>query len=106
MREMIYLWLSGSLFILIPKKRGTGFLKQPMYHNYTPEYELISDSAKCDVFGLDGHLTFECGTGITTYPENREKFLSSIQPILERIYKCPLREAKTRDEFFSLHPQA
>lgn len=104
MREMVYLWLSGSLLVLIPKKRGKGFLKSPMYHNYTPASEMIADAAKCDIFGLDGHLDFECGTGVTVYQENREQFLSRVRPVLERIYKCPLREAGTRDEFFYLHP--
>jgi hypothetical protein len=104
MREMIYLWLFGSLLVLIPKKRGKGFLKQPIYHNYTPESEAITVAANCDVFGLDGHLEFECGTDITTYQETREKFLSKISPVLERIYECKLREAKNRDEFYCLHP--
>lgn len=102
MREMVYLWLTGALLVLIPKKRGKGFLRQPMYHKYTPESDLIATAARCDVSGLDGYLTFECGTRITVYLELREEFIAKIQPTLERIYGCPMREAATRDEFFDL----
>jgi hypothetical protein len=54
--------LSTSLMLLIPKKRGKGFLKSPVYHESTPLTEFISDEFHCDCFGLDGYLDLKIDT--------------------------------------------
>lgn len=51
----IYMWDAGGLNILIPKRRGEGYLKCPLGHHVVPALSDI-EAQLCDLCGLDGFL--------------------------------------------------
>ena len=55
----IYFWSSGGLNIAIPKRRGTGYLAQPLGHHYVEALSDIENSEHIDICGLDGYLALE-----------------------------------------------
>lgn len=60
-RKITYYAIDGSgFYFLIPKKRGEGFLRQPVGHHDNKLSKFISYELSCDCVGLDGHLWVEC----------------------------------------------
>lgn len=89
----VWAWLHTTLEILIPKQRGKGWLKVPAGHHAEARLREIEDAAECDVFGLDGTLTIECGGKVTCYPDCRQRLTARLFPVISREYKTrPDRE--------------
>lgn len=103
MRELLYNWSSEALDVLVPKKRGEGFLMVPYGHHHDRGLSSIEDEARCLLTGLDGYLNFYTGLEITCYPEKRAEFASRIMPLLEKHYNCSSREIE-KDEFWEKCP--
>lgn len=61
MSEAVFIWDMSGLLVLIPKRRGSGYLKSPLYHNYVPELNRIECDERVDMCGLDGYLQLEYG---------------------------------------------
>jgi hypothetical protein len=58
-RELLYYWDLGGLNVLVPKRRGVGFLRCPLGHHYVEFYASLETELHCDICGLDGALYFE-----------------------------------------------
>ena len=56
MSEAIYMWDRGGLNVLIPKRRGTGYLKCPLGHHVVKALSDVESDVGCDLCGLDGYL--------------------------------------------------
>lgn len=103
-KELLYFWMSSSLEVLVPKKVGSGFLKVPYGHHANAGLAALDRAAGCDIFGLDGALSFQCGTRVAIDEAGRRAFESKVLPALERHYGWPTREV-TATEFWGKHPQ-
>ena len=73
----------SGLNIAIPKRRGTGYLKQPYGHHAIAALDEISYDEKIDMNGLDRHLNLEY-----RYVEvaNRAEIVARVLPRLARHY--------------------
>ena len=80
-------WDMAALNVLIPKQRGTGWLKTPAGHHATPRTSAMEEAGGCDVCGLDGFLTFQCGGKIAVYSEKRRDFEARVLPAVTEWYK-------------------
>lgn len=101
---LLYSWVASNFNVLVPKRRGKGFLSVPYGHHPNPDLDAIADLARVDLTGLDGALCFECGGSV--YHGNdgaRAEFVSKVVPSLEKHYNMPSREI-TDGEFWQLHP--
>lgn len=56
-------WAQGgeSIDFLIPKKSGFGFLRSPLGHHMNENDRDWYSQVECDVWGLDGTLSFQTG---------------------------------------------
>jgi hypothetical protein len=99
-KELLVYIATLSVEILVPKKRGQGFLKMPLGHYACPLSEL-SHKIGYDLTGLDGSLDVEAryvGISIDT-----ETFIAqAIVPISE-FYQMPFRIVGAK-EFWDKHP--
>ena len=100
-RELLYYWDSGNLNVLVPKKRGEGFLAVPLGHHHDPFFSHLETKLESDICGLDGYLAIDCGSKIATYPEKRKQFEALALPTLESKYGCKAREIWST-EFFAI----
>lgn len=101
-KVMIWTWAGGNLVVLIPKKRGSGFLKTPYWHNVDPALEDIRDElGGVDIFGLDGHLEFVLSMGKRQETVS-DDFAEKAIALLEAHYGYPSKESYS--EFFENHP--
>lgn len=100
---LLYCWMWARMEVLVPKKRGSGYLKVPFGHHADDELGHLETVAECDIFGLDGALSFECGAQISSCPDKRTKFEARILPGLQKHYKMDTREV-SETEFWRLHP--
>lgn len=57
----IYTWDLAGLMVLIPKKRGRGFLRCPLHHHYVAALSDIEIEECVDLCGLDGYLQLNYG---------------------------------------------
>lgn len=90
--------------MLVPKRRGEGYVKVPYGHHHIPGLDEIADKAGCDIWGLDGALDFQVSDALYHGPESdRVKFIGVIAPLLERYYGFPSREIVAA-EFWQLNP--
>lgn len=104
--QLLFCWVASSFHVLVPKKRGGGFLKVPYGHHDDQGLNAIASVANCDVFGLDGSLEFSCTGAIYHGPQQmRDQFSAAVVPLLEKHYGMTAREI-TSHEFWSLHPLA
>lgn len=71
----------GEVMLLIPKKRGEGFLRQPVHHSY----ELWMSNLPYDVCGLDGYLSIE--TDYVNSNEILKAFMDKYLPVLRKQFK-------------------
>lgn len=71
----IYIWDNGGLSILVPKRRGMGYLKTPYWHKHVDALSDIEEIERVTLSGLDGCLSFDYG-----YVE-----LGKRQPIIDRV---------------------
>lgn len=103
-KELLYCWVAKTLSVLVPKKRGEGYLKVPYGHHHIMALTDIANDADVDVTGLDGALEFECGWKIFHGGEATRKDLSSkVIPRLETHYGYAAREIHEK-EFWEKHP--
>lgn len=64
-KKLIWSYYSKGVNILIPKQRGTGYIKYPIYHNVNALSQWIDDNIKwkgsqiATVSGLDGYVNFK-----------------------------------------------
>lgn len=79
-KELLVLFRSKSIGILVPKQRGEGFLKVPLGHHNCPLSQLARDIGY-DIFGLDGEL--EIQTGYIEQADYAKMQAEVIQPISE-----------------------
>lgn len=85
-----YAWSFGSMSVLIPKQRGSGWMKVPAGHDWSERITAVQAAGKCDVCGLDGTLDFDCGPHISTYPEKRAEFEARVLPVVAKWYRCKI----------------
>jgi len=58
---LLWMYFDGSICILVPKKRGTGFLRVPYGHHVDDGLEDVRcELDMVDLFGLDGYLRVDC----------------------------------------------
>lgn len=102
-KELLCSWVAGQFCVLVPKRRGAGFLRVPYGHHFDEALDDIASTVSCDVFGLDGMLEFECGG--STYHDQvaREVFFKKVVPRLEAHYGVLAREV-SQSEFWRYHP--
>lgn len=103
-KTLLYCWVAQVFSVLVPKQRGTGYLRQPYGHHHNQELTDIAFGSHCDVFGLDGALEFQVG-GKRFHGEQsgRDEFVAEVMPKLERYYGMASREV-TQAEYWELHP--
>lgn len=89
----------AEISILVPKRRGTGFVKVPFGHHANKALGQIEDEIGYDIYGLDGCL--EVNTGY--FFEEKEALLEKIMPPISKHYGMPWRELSEED-WWSHHP--
>lgn len=102
--KLLFCWVAEGLQVLVPKRRGTGFLSVPYGHHADKALDEIAALANCDLFGLDGALYFDCGWDVVHGQKGtQDEFLERVRKPLEAHYKRPsqLIDANT---FYELNP--
>jgi hypothetical protein len=104
-KELLFCWVAGGLQVLVPKRRGTGYLRAPYGHHNDQALNRIADLVRCDVHGLDGALYFECSSKVYlgAGEELRNEFAEKIIKPLEEHYGFPSRFVNA-PTFWALHP--
>lgn len=92
------------VMILVPKRRGEGFLAAPFGHHNNPALSNVAYEIGYDLFGLEGHLEVDTGS---LYREadkagGMDKFLERIMTPISLHYGMPWRQVG--EEFWDLHP--
>lgn len=100
-KQLLVFVAAYQVMILVPKRRGEGFLKAPFGHHAGP---LTQVEAKIgfDLWGLDGSLDVQ--TGYTSRSDKADLLARIIPPICAH-YGMTYREVD-HDEFWALHPLA
>ena len=86
MSEAIYMWDRGGLNILIPKRRGTGYLKVPFGHHAVSGLNDIECAVSADFDGLEGYLSVEYIHRPHGYSKSEEEAVALIMPMLAKHY--------------------
>lgn len=98
-KELLYIFRERGIHILVPKKRGEGFLRTPIGHHQSPLSHLAYKIGY-DLFGLDGEIFVDSGyIGKDDKPRMIERVLEPISQLLG----FPHREI-SRQEYYDLHP--
>lgn len=104
-KEMLVAFFLGRVEVLIPKKRGEGFLKMPVGHHDNAISRFMRRNTSFDVSGLDGSLEIEIGQYHSIPRDKEQDFVRrNIQPLAEhlgfkvRIVSCT--------EYWAEHPTA
>lgn len=97
-------FLIRSMDMLIPKKRGEGYLRQPLGHHNNSLTNFIDEEigfvgmSQIDVFGLDGYLSFQ---GRFIDDEEKIRMTETIlKPLSEKFYRMPYKVVDS-EEFFN-----
>lgn len=90
--ELLGARLISRIGVLVPKRRGVGFLAVPLGHHPDPGLDRISTEFGADIFGLDGCLD------IMTGARRRDAQFSAIMERLATHYQMTWREV-TAPEF-------
>lgn len=98
----IVMYQNGVVSILIPKRRGRGYVRTPYYHSLDRGIEAIESIADYDKCGLDGSLDIE-GVGYL-FGEEVDEFLAEIMPDICAYYGCDWLHDPSA--FWRLHPVA
>lgn len=103
-KMLLWCWVANGFNVLIPKRRGIGYLRVPYGHHHDPALDAIGELVGVDVLGLDGALLFECGGAVfNAAPSVRDAFAAKVVPALERHYGLSAREVSP-GEFWQFHP--
>ena len=91
-KELVYVDSMYSIHFLVPKKRGDGWVKTPIWHNSTAITEKLMDipGVRC-VCGLDGSVDIDFSP-TPAIPVNRDEVRAQI----EKIYGLPMRHDPER----------
>lgn len=82
-RTARYMWDDSGLNIVIPKRRGDGYLLVPYGHHNNPKLNTISDSVNvADVTGLDGYLNFRFSSKVIYDVSKRAEIVEIVMPQL------------------------
>lgn len=94
-RELLVCKMKQHISVLVPKKRGTGFLRCPWYHGRDDALsEAVGDYDAC---GLDGCLEIETGFS------GQSAAIAEVMPRLSAHYECSWREV-CQDEYWRREP--
>jgi len=105
-KTLLFCWVSNVFSVLVPKKRGEGFLKVPYGHHNNPALNAVGDAVGLDITGLDGALMLECGGKVYHGgKEIRKSFEGRVISMLEKHYGLRAREV-TEKEYWAKHPLA
>ena len=101
---LLWAWVAGQFSVLVPKKRGKGFLRVPLGHHHDAGLAAVAEVAGCDLYGLDGSLDFQVSMEVYhSHNGKREAFAKKVLPALEAHYGWPTREV-TSVVFYANHP--
>lgn len=104
-RELLYCWEARRLYVLVPKKRAAGFLRAPYGHHFDKGLSEVERAARCNLFGLDGALEFECPGSVYFGGEQaRAPFRDTVMPMLEHHYQLRSREIGSNELWAILTP--
>jgi hypothetical protein len=97
-KEILAFW-DGHRFMaaLVPKARGTGFLKVPAGHHVDPRIADLEEATGSSVYGLDGSLEVETSRG-----PNDEKWAGFLSG-LRHLWPYPVRIVDAV-EYWERHP--
>lgn len=98
-KQLLVYFTSLQVMILVPKRRGEGFLKTPFGHHVGPLSQVEAEIG-FDLWGLDGSLDVQTGP---TGRYDKAELLARIMPPLCTHYGMTYREVD-HDEFWTLHP--
>lgn len=102
--ELIVCNLGGRVGVLVPKKRGSGFLKMPLGHRESPLSQLARDY-HADFVGLDGALEI-FGPGHSRLDQREaDSVIETVVPAIAKLLCISWRVVQKRD-FWELHPTA
>lgn len=107
-KELLYAWVANGFHVLVPKKRGEGYLKVPYGHHHDEALTDIANGVGCDVCGLDGSLEFEGPDTSRLYNGSageKAAFVAHVIPRLEAHYQMSALEIDQRT-FWGRHPRA
>lgn len=91
--------VDGQISILVPKRRGEGFLRQPFGH-HAGALTAVEDEIGFDLWGLDGSLDVQTGA---VRPAAIDGLIAKIMPPLCRHYGMDYRIVD-RVEYWEKHP--
>ncbi|ENI4487358.1 hypothetical protein ABXZ88_003230 [Vibrio fluvialis] len=104
-KELLWMYLNDGIDVLVPKKRGLGYLRQPYGHHSNP---LLDDAVwrvkgceQIDIFGLDGNLTLRVNQ--YEFDDPKRILATALMDSLSTYYGWPHREV-TPKEYWSNHP--
>ena len=102
--ELLYCWVGCQFSVLVPKKRGQGYLRVPYGHHNIQELTDIATKMQCDICGLGGELEF-IGSRSVYFGSRADRldFAAKLMPLLEEYYGFPSREVD-ETEFWQSHP--
>lgn len=104
-KEILVCFLSGRVEMLIPKKRGEGFLKVPLGHHHNG-LSKVAMTLSYDVFGLDGALEIVLPRSQAyIMPKDQTVFLKTNVEPLTNYLGFPYRVVSS-GEFWTKHPVA
>ncbi len=101
MDDLLVLPLERHVGVLIPKKRGKGYLRCPVHHSHNDLSRLMDELGYHDICGLNGELVVFIQTFI--FNENREEILSSFMPQLSQHFGVPWRIV-SEEEYYHNYP--
>jgi hypothetical protein len=73
------MWDLSGLSVLIPKRRGTGYLRYPLGHHRVEKLADIEYDEGIDLCGIDGYLQLEYGY---RKPDERREIEARVMPKL------------------------
>lgn len=105
-KQLLYCWASRQFNVLVPKRRGEGFIRAPYWQKYVAALSAIEAAAGCDIYGLDGALSFQCSGDVYHGGDDaRNKFVAKVVPLLEAHYQLKAIEIHEAD-YWNLNPVA
>lgn len=101
---LLYCWVASNFNVLVPKRRGAGYLAVPYGHHSIAGLDAVASLMRVDVTGLDGALCFECGGAVYHGgSEARAQFAAKAIPALQKHYGMEALEI-SETEFWERHP--
>lgn len=97
--EILVMFFDRSIEMLVPKRRGEGFLKMPIGHHYSPLAAFISELGY-DAYGLDGNISVQ--TGYIPRADEAKWVEKVVAPIAEHL-GFPFRVVRPA-EYWDKHP--